>query len=225
VPTTLVAQVDSAYGGKTGVDVEWLKNYAGAYHLPAAVIADTTTLGSLPQRDLAAGFVEAIKTGLLAGGSLWERVRGIEALDPDELDDVVFACARYKCAIVAADERDAGLRHVLNLGHTVGHAVEGMSAYSYLHGEAIGLGLLAALRISDASDLRDEVEDLLARHGLPTRLDERAGEIEAILVALESDKKRTAAGVGFVLLSEPGAPRTGQIVDPAKVRAAVEELY
>jgi shikimate kinase / 3-dehydroquinate synthase len=224
VPTTLVAQVDSAYGGKTGVDIEELKNYAGAYHQPAMVLTDTSTLGSLSQRDLAAGFVEVIKTGLLAGGSLWERVRQIESLAPDELDDVVFACARYKCAVVASDERDAGLRHVLNLGHTVGHAIEGVSGYSYLHGEAIGLGLLAALRLADASELRGGVEAILRRHGLPARLDPEI-DVEAVLLTIQSDKKRTSDGVNFVLLSEPGQPRTGQLVDPAKVREAVEELY
>jgi shikimate kinase/3-dehydroquinate synthase len=224
VPTTLVAQVDSAYGGKTGVDVNQLKNYAGAYHQPSGVFADTSTLASLPQKDLAAGFVEVIKTGLLAGGALWERVQQIEVLDPATLDDIVFACARFKCGIVALDERDGGLRHVLNLGHTVGHAIEGVSAFSYLHGEAIGLGLLAALRLSDVPMLRDEVEEILARHDLPTRLDPGV-EVGPILDVLQHDKKRTAAGVGFVLLSQPGKPRTGQLVDPAKVRAAVEELY
>jgi shikimate kinase / 3-dehydroquinate synthase len=224
VPTTVVAQVDSAYGGKTGVDVDQLKNYAGAYHQPAAVFSDTSTLESLPPRELAAGFVEVIKTGLLAGGSLWERVEATERIDPADLAEVVFACARYKCAIVAADERDGGLRHVLNLGHTVGHAIEGVSDFSYLHGEAIGLGLLAALRLSDAPDLRDQVEEILRRHDLPTTLD-RAVAVEDVLTVLDRDKKRTAAGVGFVLLSEPGKPRTGQLVDPAKVREAVEELY
>jgi shikimate kinase/3-dehydroquinate synthase len=225
VPTTLVAQVDSAYGGKTGVDLPEGKNYAGAYQLPAAVLADTGTLASLPREELAAGFVEALKTGLLAGGPLWERVRAIERLDPAELDDVVFACARYKCAVVAADERDSGLRNVLNLGHTVGHAIEAASDYSrYRHGEAISLGLLAALRLSEAPALRDECEEILRRHGLPVRLDQGIAE-EDVLAALQRDKKRTAAGVGFVLLSEPGQPRTGQIVDEAKVRAAVEELY
>jgi shikimate kinase / 3-dehydroquinate synthase len=224
VPTTLVAQVDSAYGGKTGVDLPEGKNYAGAYQLPAAVIADTSTLASLPREELAAGFVELLKTGLLAGGDLWEKARGLESLDPDSLAELVFACARYKCGVVAADERDAGLRAVLNLGHTVGHAIEAASAYErYRHGEAIGLGLLAALRLSDAPELRDEVEAVLARHGLPTELDP-AIALEATLDALQRDKKRTAAGVGFVLLSEPGAPRTGELVDPAKVRAAVEEL-
>lgn len=225
VPTSLVAQVDSAYGGKTGVDLRQGKNYAGAYHLPAAVLADVEYLNELPREELAAGFVEALKTGLLAGGALWERVRSLPVLVPDELDDVVFACARYKCAVVAADERDASMRHVLNLGHTVGHGIETASDYSlYRHGEAIGLGLLAALELSDAMDLRAEVEEILLRHELPTTLDQ-AIAADDVIEALERDKKRTAAGVGFVLLSEPGHPRTGEIIDPAKVRTAVEELY
>ena len=225
VPTTLVAQVDSAYGGKTGVDLPEGKNYAGAYHLPAAVLADTGTLASLSREELAAGFVELLKTGLLAGGELWERARALEALDPEQLAGLVFACARYKCEVVAADERDAGLRAVLNLGHTVGHAIEAASGYErYRHGEAVGLGLLAALRLSDAPALRDEVESILACHGLPSSLDP-AVDVESVLEALQRDKKRTAEGVGFVLLAEPGAPRTGQLVDAAKVRAAVEELY
>jgi shikimate kinase / 3-dehydroquinate synthase len=225
VPTTLVAQVDSAYGGKTGVDLPEGKNYAGAYHLPAAVLADTDTLASLSREELAAGFVELLKTGLLAGGELWERTRAIESLDPAQLDSLVFPCARYKCEVVAADERDAGLRAVLNLGHTVGHAIEAASEYErYRHGEAVALGLLAALRLSEAPRLRDEVESIVARYGLPTTLDP-AIDLERTLDALQRDKKRTAAGVGFVLLSEPGAPRTGELVDAAKVEAAVKELY
>ncbi len=134
-------------------------------------------------------------------------MRSIESLDPAELDDVVFACARYKCEVVAADERDAACAQTLNLGHTVGHAIEAASGYSrYRHGEAVGLGLLAALRLSEAPELRDEVEAILRRHGLPVALDP-AIEVDAILDALQRDKKRTAAGVGFVLLSEPGEPR------------------
>jgi shikimate kinase / 3-dehydroquinate synthase len=224
VPTTLVAQVDSAYGGKTGVDLPEGKNYAGAYHLPDAVVADTGTLAELPAEELAAGFVEVIKTGLLAGGALWERVRGIERLDPSDLDDLVLACARYKCAVVAADERDAGLRQILNLGHTVGHAIEAAGAYArYRHGEAVGLGLIAALRLSDAPGLADEVEAMLRRHALPVALDEEI-RIDAVMEALQRDKKRTADGVGFVLLSTPGEPRPGQVLDPGRVRDAVEEL-
>jgi shikimate kinase/3-dehydroquinate synthase len=225
VPTTLVAQVDSAYGGKTGVDLAEGKNYAGAYQLPAAVLADTSTLASLPPEELSAGFVELLKTGLLAGGALWDRARALDSLAPAALADLVFACARYKCEVVAADERDADRRAVLNLGHTVGHAIEAASGYErYRHGEAVGLGLLAALRLSGAPELRDEVESVLRRHGLPVVLDPCV-DLEQTLAALGRDKKRTAAGVGFVLLAEPGAPRTGELVDGAMVRAAVEELY
>jgi len=122
-------------------------------------------------------------------------------------------------------ERDGGLRAVLNLGHTVGHAIEAASGYErYRHGEAVGLGLLAALRLSEATALRDEVESILRRHELPVGLDPSV-DLDETLAALQRDKKRTAEGVGFVLLSEPGAPRIGELVDPAKVRAAVEELY
>jgi shikimate kinase/3-dehydroquinate synthase len=148
----------------------------------------------------------------------------MDAFDPAALDEVIFACARYKCEIVAADERDAGLRAVLNLGHTVGHAIEAASGYTrYRHGEAVGLGLLAALRLSDAAALRDETEEILRRHELPVVLDPPI-DVDEILAALQRDKKRTARGVGFVLLSEPGKPRAGQLVDPDRVREAVEEL-
>ena len=170
VPTTLVAQVDSAYGGKTGVDLPEAKNYVGAYHLPAAVLADPEALATLPRAELAAGFVEVLKTGLIAGGALWERVRAVGDLDPGDLDELVFACARTKLEVVAADERDAGRRAVLNLGHTVGHAIEAAGGYErYRHGEAVGLGLLAALQLSEAPELRAEVEAILDRHGLPDR--------------------------------------------------------
>jgi shikimate kinase/3-dehydroquinate synthase len=223
-PTTLVAQVDSAYGGKTGVDLPAAKNYLGAYHMPHAVLADPRTLETLPPEEVAAGFVEVLKTALIAGGALWERVRGIERLEPSELDEVILACARTKIDVVAADERDAGWRAVLNLGHTVGHAIEAATDYRrYRHGEAVGLGLLAALRISDASELRAEVAEMLNRQGLPTSLDS-ALDAETVLEAVARDKKRTREGLGFVLLDRPGAPRPGQLVDPDSVRAAVEEL-
>jgi shikimate kinase/3-dehydroquinate synthase len=228
VPTTLVAQVDSAYGGKTGVDLPQGKNYAGAYHLPAAVIADVDALTTLPDDQLAAGFVEVLKTGLLAGDELWERVRTIDKIVPAELDDVVFECARFKCGVVGEDEQDTGRRHILNFGHTVGHAIEAATEYArYGHGEAVGLGLLAALRLSEADRLRAEIREILVRHGLPVELDppgDPAELVDAILLAVGRDKKRTLDGVGFVLLSEPGKPRERELVDPAMVRGAVEEL-
>jgi len=224
VPTTLVAQVDSAIGGKTGVDLPEAKNYIGAYHLPAAVIADTGTLPTLPAEEVAAGWAEVIKTGLLAGGALWERVRSAESPDGPDLAGVVFDCARFKAEVVAADERDSGRRAILNLGHTVGHAIEAATDYGrYRHGEAVGLGLLAALRLSQADPLREEVRAMLQRAGLPTQI-EAGVEPNAILEALERDKKRDAEGVRFVLLSRPGEPREGERVEPDRVKEAIEEL-
>jgi shikimate kinase / 3-dehydroquinate synthase len=224
VPTTLVAQVDSAYGGKTGVDLPEAKNYVGAYHMPSAVLADPRALATLPAEELAAGFVEVLKTALIAGGPLWDRVSELGSLDRAELSDIVFECARTKIDVVAADERDRGRRAVLNLGHTVGHAIEAATGYGrYRHGEAVGLGLLATLSLSGADDLRDEVGGILERHGLPTALGNGIGTDE-VLAAVELDKKRTADGVGFVLLDRPGEPRTGVAVDPERLRAAIEEL-
>jgi shikimate kinase/3-dehydroquinate synthase len=223
-PTTLVAQVDSAYGGKTGVDLPSAKNFVGAYHMPIAVLADPVTLTTLPREELAAGFVEVIKTALIAGDPLWSRVREMQDLDPTALTDVVFDCARTKIEVVASDERDSGRRMVLNLGHTVGHAIEVETDYKrYRHGEAVGLGLLAALRLSDADSLRSEVEGLLASHGLPISLDSSVST-DGILAAMERDKKQSREGLGFVLLSEPGQPRWGERVETDRVRAAVEEL-
>ncbi|MGH2982945.1 MAG: bifunctional shikimate kinase/3-dehydroquinate synthase [Solirubrobacterales bacterium] len=224
VPTTLVAQVDSAYGGKTGVDLPEAKNYIGAYHQPLAVLADPRTLDTLPREELAAGWVEVLKTGLIGGGSLWQRVRQPRELDPGELDEVIFDCARTKIRVVAEDERDSGRRAVLNLGHTVGHAIEAATGYRrYRHGEAVGLGLLAALRLSDADGLRAEVASLLAEHRLPTMLDQ-AVSVDGVLDAIGRDKKRTREGLGFVLLERPGEPRWGEPVADDRVRAAVEEL-
>jgi shikimate kinase/3-dehydroquinate synthase len=221
VPTTLVAQVDSAYGGKTGVDLTEAKNYVGAYHQPQAVIADTDALTTLPAPEVAAGYAEVVKTALLAGGWLWQRVRaGAAPTDPD----VIYACAHTKLRIVAADERDTGPRQTLNLGHTVGHAIETVTGYaSYRHGEAVGLGLLAALRLSGAADLRDEVAELLAAQGLPTTM--QGVDPDAVVVATARDKKRVGEGpVPFVLLSEPGAAQTGCMVAARDLITAVREL-
>ena len=222
VPTTLVAQVDSAYGGKTGVDLEEAKNYVGAYHQPQAVIADPQVLRSLEPEELAAGYAEVVKTALIAGGPLWELVRG--GADPTD-PHVIAACARTKLRIVAHDERDEGLRQVLNLGHTVGHAIETVTGYAtYRHGEAVALGLLAALRLSGHDTLRDEVADLFRARHLPVRLDDQV-DADAVVMATARDKKRVGEGpVPFVLLPEPGRPQPGSAVAPRDLIAAVREL-
>jgi shikimate kinase/3-dehydroquinate synthase len=222
IPTTLVAQVDSAYGGKTGVDLPQAKNYVGAYHQPASVIADVDTLASLPPEEAAAGYAEVLKTALIAGGDLWQRVR--TGVEPDA--DMIFACARTKLAVVAMDERDHGLRQVLNLGHTVGHAIETATGYArYRHGEAVALGLLAALRLSEQDELRSEVAALLALRGLPTTLDAEAIDLDEVIAATARDKKRRSGeAVPFVLLDAPGAARPGCQISDADLRSAVQEL-
>jgi shikimate kinase / 3-dehydroquinate synthase len=222
VPTTLVAQVDSAYGGKTGVDLAEAKNYVGAYHEPSAVIADTDTLATLPDAEVAAGYAEVVKTALIAGGELWRQVRsGADPTDPG----VIAACVRAKLGIVARDFRDGGPRQVLNLGHTVGHAIETVTGYArYRHGEAVALGLLAALRLSDQDDLRSEVRELFAARGLPTVLEEDV-DPDAVVMATARDKKRMGEGpVPFVLLEEPGVAHPGCAVEPRALIAAVREL-
>ncbi len=219
VPTTLVAQVDSAYGGKTGVDLPEGKNYAGAYHQPAAVLCDPAALATLDAAELAAGHVEVVKTALIAGGSLWARVRqGGEA----DLETVI-GCARTKLAVVAEDERDAGRRQVLNLGHTVGHAIESATRYArYRHGEAVGIGLLVALRLSDREALRAEVAELLGARGLP--LSFGGASVDDVIALVERDKKRAGGRVPFVLVEAPGEVTPGHHVEPDRLRAAVEEV-
>ena len=181
---------------------------------PRAVSSSATSSRS-------AGWAEVIKTALIAGGPLWERVR-----DPRATVDagLVLACARTKLAVVESDERDAGRRQVLNLGHTVGHAIETATGYArYRHGEAVALGLLAALTLSGKPGLRAEVASLLSAHGLPTTLDP-AVDHGAVLTALQGDKKRRAGRVGFVLVVAPGDVRTGRAVEPGDVERALGEL-
>jgi shikimate kinase/3-dehydroquinate synthase len=223
VPTTLVAQVDSAYGGKTGVDLPQAKNYVGAYHQPAGVLADPDTLATLPAAELAAGWVEVLKTALIAGGRLWERVADGAAVD----EHVILACARTKLAVVAADERDGGARQVLNLGHTLGHAIETVTGYTrYRHGEAVGLGLLAALSLSGQAQLRERVRALMLDRGLPVTIDddEEDVSVDVLLEAVARDKKRVAADVPFVLVRAPGDVQFGCEVSSEEIRAAVAEL-
>jgi shikimate kinase/3-dehydroquinate synthase len=211
VATSLVAQVDAAIGGKTAVDLDGLKNYVGAYHQPSAVLADTDTLRTLPPGEHAAGYAEVVKTALIAGGALWDRVASGAPVD----EEVIFACARTKVDV-------GGRRQVLNLGHTVGHAIELVSGNAVEHGPAVALGLLAALRLSGRDDLRRHVAELLAAAGLSTTI--RGLDAGAVVAATHHDKKRTTAYVPFVLVEAPGDVRHGLRVGDAELHAAVEEL-
>jgi shikimate kinase/3-dehydroquinate synthase len=234
VPTTIVAQVDSAYGGKTGVDLPEAKNYVGAFHQPAAVLTDPAVLVTLPVQELRAGFAEVVKTALIAGGGLWERVLALDPLERALHDDlpalaqVVEDCARTKLAVVAADERDAGVRASLNLGHSFAHALESATGYAaFRHGEAVGLGLLVALRLSErelglGSQLRRELEELLARNGLPVAFD--GPSTDELLEHMSRDKKKRGERRNLVLLRAPGNVAIEQEADEGELRDAIDEL-
>ena len=220
VPTTLVSQVDSAYGGKTGIDLPEGKNYAGAFHQPSAVLCDPAALETLPPEELAAGYAEVVKTALIAGGPLWARVRQGGEIDVD----VILGCVRTKLAVVAEDERDEGRRQVLNLGHTIGHAIEAACGYTrYRHGEAVAIGLLAALRLSGREALRNEVADLFAARGLPESFS--GASVDEVLELVGRDKKRSGGRIPFVLVKAPGEVSPGHEVAAGDLRAAVEEVH
>jgi shikimate kinase / 3-dehydroquinate synthase len=234
VPTTVVAQVDSAYGGKTGVDIPEGKNYVGAFHQPAGVITDPRTLATLPEADLCAGFAEILKTGLIAGDRLWDDVRSMPPLrtaletDIDLATRVIFGCVRLKIDVVAADELDEGVRASLNLGHTFAHALESATGYEgFRHGEAVALGLRVALRLSEHfagldPAVREEVDELLVRHGLPTGFE---GPPTAVLLEHAGrDKKRRGDRRNLVLLRAPGDVAIGAEVPPEAFARAIDEI-
>ena len=219
VPTTLVAQVDSAFGGKTGVDLPEAKNYVGAYHQPTSVLVDPAALETLPAAELAAGYAEVVKTALIEGGELWATVR--RGSPPD--DSVILGCLRSKLAVVSEDERDGGRRQVLNLGHTVAHALEAATGYArFRHGEAVAIGLMCALRLSGLESLRAEVGGLLSGQGLPLTFS--GCTTDDVVALIGRDKKRRGPRVPFVLVERPGEVTQGHEVGEEDLLAAIEEL-
>jgi shikimate kinase/3-dehydroquinate synthase len=213
LPTTLVAMVDSAIGGKTAIDLPAGKNLVGAFHQPVAVECNLRTLQTLPDRERRAGFGELWKYALLDGPDLWQAVdastswAGDGGEPPERLRYVIRACIAYKAAIVSRDERETtGVRALLNLGHTVGHAIE--SASGLHHGEAVGLGLIAACRVSAAlgmapASLEAEVIGALRRTGLPADLAPYL--TDDVLARLQVDKKRIGGNLRFIAVREVGA--------------------
>ncbi len=216
VPTTLLAQVDSSIGGKTGVNLRAGKNLVGAFHQPRFVLADVETLASLPVRELRAGIAEVVKYGVILSPELFsfleEKVDSILDLDREILAEVVHQCAAAKARVVMEDEKEGGLRAILNFGHTLGHAVEAMTEYSrFLHGEAVAIGMVFAARLSAARhgfpepDAR-RVAALLERFGLPITIPEELDRGD-LARAVETDKKRQADRVKFICVEALGQTR------------------
>ena len=218
VPTTLLAMVDASVGGKTAIDRPQGKNLIGAFHQPSAVIADVSLLDTLPSRELRSGLAEAVKTGLIGDVALFEAIERdaellamgpVDAASARALSSIVRASIAHKARVVGEDERDeSGARAALNFGHTVGHALEAHGGYSSLtHGEAVGLGMIAALKVGVArgvTDARlvDRLVRLLARLGLPHALDEV--DVAGALPFVLADKKREGGKLSFVLVPEVG---------------------
>lgn len=207
IPTTLLAQVDSSVGGKTGVDIPEGKNLVGAFYQPKAVYIDMSVLSTLPREELLSGLAEVIKYGIIRDLEFLNFLEGnhrkILDLDPEIIGKMIHTCCTIKAEIVAADEREADLRRILNFGHTIGHAVEAASDFSILHGNAVAIGMVAAARISVAKGLlsNDEAErirSIIAAFGLPTEVP-KALSREAIKGYLLTDKKTVGGRVFYVL--------------------------
>ena len=213
IPTTLLAQVDSAVGGKTAVNHELGKNMIGAFHQPAAVVADIDVLRTLPPRELRAGLAEAIKYGLIRDADWFDwlerHLRDVLDLDAAALQTVVERCCHIKAAVVAEDEREGGIRAILNLGHTFGHAVETALDYrGWLHGEAVAIGMLMAAGLSHTLGMLDiqsvsRLRALLEQAGLPTTLP-RGISAEQMRAHMNVDKKSQAGRLRLVLLKRLG---------------------
>ena len=207
VPTSLLAMIDSAIGGKTGVDVPTGKNLLGAFHQPALVVADLDVLASLPVAQLAAGMAEAVKHGVIADaayfGFLEGEHRAVLARDAGVLERVVSRSVEIKADVVAADEREAGRRATLNFGHTVGHAIEATSKFAVLHGEAVAIGMAYEARLAEALAIAqrgtgERIRGALERYGLPRELPDPAA-VPELLAAMQVDKKARAGTLRFAL--------------------------
>jgi 3-dehydroquinate synthase len=241
VPTSLLAQVDSSVGGKTGINSRHGKNLIGAFHQPAMVIADTALLDTLPVREFRSGYAEVAKCGLLGDAAFfawleanWQEIfSGGQSSGSSAREHAIAVCCRAKAAIVARDERETGERALLNLGHTFGHAFEAGCGFSdrLLHGEAVALGMVMAFGFSARKGLISAAEAARARNhlaavGLPTHVSEVGGGvpgIDTLMDLISQDKKVKRGKLTFILVRGIGQAFIENNVDPAEVRAFLEE--
>ena len=234
VPTTLLAMVDAAIGGKTGVNHPGGKNLIGAFHQPRLVLIDPQTLASLPEREFQAGMAEVIKYGVIGDPELFGALEAagdlssLERLTPELLQAILQRSAAAKAKVVAADEHEGGLRAILNYGHTLGHVVEALCGYgTYLHGEAVAIGMVAAGEIALALGLwtasdQERQRRLVAAAGLPQRWPDL--DLEAVLACLQGDKKVRDGRVRFVLPTGIGSVVIRDDIGAAVIGAALERL-
>lgn len=233
IPTTLLAQVDAAIGGKTGVNLVSGKNLIGSFHQPLAVLIDPEVLSTLPAREYRAGLFEVIKCGIIRDAVLFElletRAEEVLAMRSDVVDQLIAAAVRIKAEVVSADEREGNLRRILNFGHTVGHAIEAETGYvQFLHGEAIAWGMLAATRLSEilgllASDAANRIRRTVCRYGpLPPVKDI---DISHLIARLANDKKTLQGKIHFVLPTRIGDVSIVPEIETAVIRRAIVESF
>jgi 3-dehydroquinate synthase len=231
VPTTLLAQIDSSVGGKTAVNHRLGKNLIGAFHQPSLVVIDPSTLGSLPPRQVRAGLFEAIKYAVIRDRSLFEYITGqierLKQLDSAAISHLIARSCQIKADVVASDERESGLRRILNFGHTIGHALEVITHYRrFQHGEAVGHGMRVASHIAERLGLlapceRQAIDEAIAQVGNLPRADDLA--LDAIMLAIGRDKKAEAGRIAFVLPVEIGSVVIKSDVPPQVIRSALKD--
>ncbi|VVB53029.1 3-dehydroquinate synthase [uncultured archaeon] len=230
IPTTLLAQVDSSVGGKTGVDHPQAKNLIGAFNQPTLVITDTKTLTTLPEREYTSGLAEIIKYGIIASPKLFKHLethkKQITQRNPKTLEHIITESCKIKAHIVAADEKDAGIRQTLNFGHTIGHAIEAASGYKNIrHGEAVALGMIAATKISEDAGLTqteaERIKKLIANLNLPTKTNVN---ITKTLTAISHDKKRSDGKTRFIAAQKIGSTCIIENVPKNTIQKALKSI-
>lgn len=230
IPTTLLAQVDSSVGGKTGVNLPEGKNLVGAFHQPSFVLIDTDTLKTLPRRHFRAGLAEVLKYGIIADAALWQLVRdesgNLRQGHSSRLADIIHRCCEIKADIVSEDETEQGVRAILNFGHTVGHALESVMGYGrLLHGEAVSIGMVSAALLGQSLGITpigtaEEIANALRSLGLPVALP-RGVEFESLLSVMARDKKARDGQLRFVLIERIGQARLPIVVKEKEVLHAL----
>ena len=230
VPTTLLAQIDSSIGGKTGVDFKGYKNIVGSFHQPSLVYINISTLKTLPKREFISGMAEVIKYGIIADVEFFDFLDNnsekILNLDNECINEIIFRCCKIKSKIVAQDEREVGIRAILNFGHTIGHAIESASGFKLLHGECVGIGMIAAVKVSKEMGLivkseMNKITNVIDKYGLNLK---SQVDIQEVMNNLYKDKKVVDNSISMVLVKRIGDVEVCENIDNKIINTVVVKI-